>query len=132
MLLFRCNGISISDLLCCSKDHWTANAENFTSNGIVFNEKEQLRIRGEALAGWHIVLVTSQVMCFTMKTISNISKLVSAATEKCNRRVKDRTAETPACASCSLYIYTYMFTTSKLSHALLMAEIGGEMEWRDG
>ncbi|PAV75028.1 hypothetical protein WR25_06358 [Diploscapter pachys] len=56
------HNISFRDILFTAEHHWKIGAENFTtSDGKVYDEKQQLYIKGQAAAAWQITLVMSQV-----------------------------------------------------------------------
>uniref|UniRef100_A0A1I7XNH9 Dirigent protein n=1 Tax=Heterorhabditis bacteriophora TaxID=37862 RepID=A0A1I7XNH9_HETBA len=58
----RYHDISFRDILFTAEHHWKIGAANFTtSQGVVYNEQQQLYIKGQAAAAWQIVLVMSQV-----------------------------------------------------------------------
>lgn len=59
---FRYHNITFQDLLFTAEHHWKIGAVNFTtSDGVVYDEAQQLFIKGQAAAAWQIVLVMSQV-----------------------------------------------------------------------
>ncbi|VDO84059.1 unnamed protein product [Heligmosomoides polygyrus] len=56
------HNITFQDLLFTAEHHWKIGAVNFTtSDGVVYDEAQQLFIKGQAAAAWQIVLVMSQV-----------------------------------------------------------------------
>uniref|UniRef100_A0A158P792 Cation_ATPase_C domain-containing protein n=1 Tax=Angiostrongylus cantonensis TaxID=6313 RepID=A0A158P792_ANGCA len=56
------HNISFNDLLFTAEHNWKVGAANFTtSDGVVYDENQQLFIKGQAAAAWQIVLVMSQV-----------------------------------------------------------------------
>lgn len=56
------HNITFNDLLFTAEHHWKVGAINFTtSSGVVYDENQQLFIKGQAAAAWQIVLVMSQV-----------------------------------------------------------------------
>jgi sodium/potassium-transporting ATPase subunit alpha len=61
--VFWLHGFSVSDLLFTSNDYWKEGALNLTSSSVeVFTDVQQIAVREEASAAWHITLVMSQVL----------------------------------------------------------------------
>lgn len=60
--VFWVNGLSVQDLLNTAHQFWQKESPNLTiSSGASLNAVEQIQIRQEANAAWHITLVVSQV-----------------------------------------------------------------------
>ncbi|VDO20454.1 unnamed protein product [Haemonchus placei] len=56
------HNITFRDLLFTAEHHWKIGAVNFTtSDGVVYDENQQLFIKGQAAGAWQVVLVMSQV-----------------------------------------------------------------------
>lgn len=73
-VLHRYHGISTGDLVFSSGGHhWQKGAKNFTSNGATFSERQQLQIKAEAGAAYHITLVMGQVRLLLFKLARNHS-----------------------------------------------------------
>lgn len=68
------HNITFRDILFTQEHHWKIGAANFTTGaGVVFNEQEQLFIKGQAAAAWQISLVMSQVSLRTKeREIKNV------------------------------------------------------------
>lgn len=63
--VFWINGLSVQDLLFTADKYWQVGAQSLTiSSGKLLTADEQIRIRQEANAAWHITLVVSQVNNF--------------------------------------------------------------------
>ncbi|KAK6049508.1 IC domain protein, HAD ATPase, P-type family, partial [Cooperia oncophora] len=55
------HNITFSDLLFTAEHHWKIGAVNFTTaDGVVYDEHQQLFIKGQAAGAWQVVLVMSQ------------------------------------------------------------------------
>ncbi|KAI1718377.1 e1-E2 ATPase domain-containing protein [Ditylenchus destructor] len=60
--VFWMNGFSLKDLLFTSDKYWHPGAVNFNaSSGAVYDYRQQMDIRAQANAAWHLTLVMSQV-----------------------------------------------------------------------
>uniref|UniRef100_A0A915PV33 Cation-transporting P-type ATPase C-terminal domain-containing protein n=1 Tax=Setaria digitata TaxID=48799 RepID=A0A915PV33_9BILA len=62
LFVYRYHNIELKDLLFTADNYWSREAGNFTiQNGDVLSPSEQVYIKGQAAAAWHITLVVSQV-----------------------------------------------------------------------
>ena len=60
--MFRVHDIRVGDLFFTANNgYWAYGAANFTSNGHVFTEHDQVHIAAQACAAYHLTMVMSQV-----------------------------------------------------------------------
>ncbi|PIO66862.1 cation transporting ATPase [Teladorsagia circumcincta] len=69
------HNITFKDLLFTAEHHWKIGAVNFTtSDGVVYDEAQQLFIKGQAAGAWQVVLVMSQILLLVMFVYTPVSQ----------------------------------------------------------